>query len=301
MKTSRGSLALFIGTSTGLLIALLSSLFIALASTSAPRESAQETRTLPPIRAVLPQSYSALVPLAATSTTVRGGETYILNQSEQGCALIDKAAPSSTIPLLGGAWCQLSGASIEGRYIHLLSGTSIACAISPDSCESAPIMVWSVYDLRTHILRPVPVPVRGGVWEAVDPIRSIGLFRGAVRSTIRPGEEDFWALTDPAGAAFWTGRIDDVDLKAQIIAGERLFSRPDNSLLLSYLVINPEGNEELRLATFNGKIWKRVVLPETVVGKTWRLEAWVLERGKWTATMVWQDEQGQKRMEKVTT
>jgi hypothetical protein len=129
----------------------------------------------------------------------------------------------------------------------------------------------------------------------------MGLFRGIVRSTIRPGEEEFWALTDPAGAAFWTGRIDDIDMKAQLIAGERLISRPDSALLLSYLVVDPEGNEELRLTKFMGKAWQRIELPEELMNKTWRLESWALEAGKWKATIIWQDELGEKHIVKVIT
>lgn len=301
MKTSHGSLALFIGASTGLFIALLSSLIISLVSSPAPEALAEGRRMMPKIRAELARSYTELVPPTVPSVKARSGETYFIKQKKEGCALFDQSAPSTTIATIQDPWCTLSGASIEGRYIHILSGETTTCLLSANSCESAPISAWNIFDLRTHVLRTVPVPVLKGTWEAIDSTRSMGLFRGAVRSTIRPGEEDFWALTDAAGAAFWTGRIDDVDLKAQIIAGERLLSRSDNDLILSYLVIDPEGNEVLRLATFNGKVWKRIELPESLNGKTWRLESWLLEAGKWKATVVWRDEEGKLARVKVAT
>lgn len=301
LKATRGSLTLFIGVTTGLLIALLSSLFVSLASPT-PQNPLTPVEILPEIRAILPSPYASLVPEPATSVKVRSGATYQFVLKDGACALTDAAAPTMVIGTVAAAWCRIPGGSIEGRFVHLLSGSREGCRISAASCEQPPVSTWSVYDLRSHVLRPVPVPVRGGEWEAVDSIRSMGLFRGAVRSTLRANEqEDFWALTDVTGAAFWTGRANDIDTDAQAIAGERMLSRPDNGLLLSYLIVNQAGDEELRLATYAGKSWRVIALPETIVRKTWRLESWALEKGKWTATVAWLDEQQEVQTEKVVT
>ena len=299
-KIPRGSLALFIGVTAGLLMALASSFFVSVASSVAPTSVSNGAREIPKIESVLTAPYRALVPPFATSTTVRNGETYVLSNTNDGCALFDAAATSTAVGTMKSKWCVLAGASIEGRFVHVLSGRTSVCVASSDSCELPPVSAWNIYDLRTSMLRPVPAPVRGGTWEAVDPIRSVGLFRGSVRSTIRPGEEDFWALTDDAGAAFWTGRIDDIDPLAQLVAGERLVSRPDAKLVFSYLAINEDGNEELRLATFNGKIWRRVALPASLSNRTWRLTTWAVEKGEWTATLDWNDTSGTHH-EKVQT
>lgn len=301
LKATRGSLTLFIGVSAGLLIALLSSLFVSLAS-STPQNPLTPVEILPEIRALLPAPYASLVPEPAVSAKVRSGATYQFVLKDEGCVLTDAAAPNAVIGTVAAKWCRIPGGSIEGRFVHLLSGTRGDCRVSAASCEQPPISTWSVFDLRSHVLRPVPVPVRGGEWEAVDTVRSMGLFRGAVRSTLHADQqEDFWALTDVTGAAFWTGRIHDIDADAQAIAGERMLSRPDNGLLLSYLIVNQAGDEELRLATFAGKAWRLITIPPTIAGKTWRLESWALEKGKWTATVAWLDEQNEKQMEKVVT
>ncbi len=304
MKVTPGSLTLLIGLSTGLLIALLSSLFVSLASTRpsavAPAGSAVQ-EVLPAIRAVLPRPYATLVPEAPVTAKVRSGATYRFESKEGACAFSDVSTPAVVLGTVEAKWCRLLGGSIEGRFVHMLSGDRESCRVSEASCEQNPVSVWSVFDLRSHIFRPVPTPIRGGEWEAVDSVRNMGLFRGSVRSTLGTRQEDFWALTDVTGAAFWTGRVNDIDPKAQVVAGERLLSRPDNGLLLSYLAVNEAGDEILRLATFERKAWWLIELPEAVAGKTWRLESWALEKGKWTATVTVLDAEGKKETVKVST
>jgi hypothetical protein len=153
MKPTRGSLVLLIGVSVGLLVACLSFFFISLASSPS---RGMEDRPLPVIRSVLSAPYQNLVPATPTTTRVRSGDTYKLVMTDDGCALYDQTVTSTPVGTIDGSWCALAGASIEGRYIHLLSGTKTSCAVSDESCELFPIGTWNVFDLRTHVLHPVP-------------------------------------------------------------------------------------------------------------------------------------------------
>lgn len=247
-------------------------------------------------------SFSSLVPLTPSSTQTRAQRWRLLREEAAGpCLLVeDGAVASSSVGLIEGAWCNLLGPSLEGRYVHVLSGPRLECAFA-DLCEQPPISTWTVYDVRIGAFRAVPTPVRQGYWQAVDPTRGIGLFHGLIQSTRQEGSEDFWALTDVAGAAFWTGRTKEIDPEAVTVLGQRLLSRRDGAVLLSYLAVDTQQQATLRLAFFSGGRWQPVPLPESISSRAWRLEDWVQAGRIWQATAVWLDDAGVRQSVKVMT
>lgn len=246
--------------------------------------------------------FASLVPPAPSSTQTRAQRWQLLREEASGpCLLVEEgAAASSSVGMIPGSWCSLLSPSLEGRYVHVLSGPQSECAFA-DVCEHPPIATWTVYDVRIGAFRVVPAPVRQGYWQAIDSTRGIGLFQGAIQSTRQEGSQDFWALTDVAGAALWTGRTRDIDPDAVTLLGQRLFSRRDAGVLLSYLSIDNTQQATLRLAAYIGNRWQNVPLAEDIRPRAWRLEAWEQVGRAWQAAIVWVDDAGVKRTVKVGT
>lgn len=299
---SRGSMVLVVGVSAALLggvfFALLRmrSSLTPLVSPQAAFEHLPET-----VRAPLGE-FAALVPPAPSSTQTRAQRWQLVREAVNGpCRLVEEgAAASSSVGIIGGTWCTLLGPSLEGRYVHVLSGSRPDCAFA-DVCEHPPIAAWTVYDVRIGAFRPVPTPIRQGYWQAVDSTRGMGLFQGVIQSTRQEGSEDFWALTDVAGAARWTGRTKEIDPQSTVLLGQRLLSRRDGAVLFSYLSVDDAQQSTLRLAAFINNRWQPVTLPEEIRPRAWRLEAWEQAGRAWQAAIVWVDDAGVKRTVKVGT
>ncbi len=302
LSASRGSVVLVVGVSAVLLGGVFYGLFRTLAVAPSPRPPEATLERLPEtVRAPL-GSFASLVPQAPTSTQTRAQRWRLLREGTTGSCLLveDGAVASSSVGAIEGVWCNLLGPSLEGRYVHVLSGPQPACAFG-DLCEQPPIAAWAVYDVRIGAFRAVPTPVRQGYWQAIDPSRGIGLFQGVIQSTRQEGTEDFWALTDVAGAALWTGRTKEIDPEAATVLGQRLLSRRDGAVLLSYLAVDPQQQASLRLALFSGNRWQSVSIPESIRLRAWRLEDWLQVGRIWQATAAWVDDGGVRQTVKVTT
>lgn len=302
LSASRGTIVLVVGVSAVLLGGVFYGLFrmLAVAPSARPPEAIME-RLPETVRAPL-GTFASLVPRTPTSTQTRAQRWRLLRDEVTGpCLLVeDGAVASSSVGAIDGAWCNLLGPSLEGRYVHVLSGPQSACAFG-DLCEQPPIATWTVYDVRIGAFRAVPTPVRQGYWQAVDPTRGIGLFQGVIQSTRQEGTEDFWALTDVAGAALWTGRTKQIDPEATAILGQRLLSRRDGDVLLSYLAVDAQQQASLRLALFSESRWQSVAIPESIRSRAWRLEDWLQVGRIWQATAAWIDEGGVRQTVKVMT
>ncbi|MBP7005692.1 hypothetical protein KBB27_01040 [Patescibacteria group bacterium] len=248
-----------------------------------------------------PGSYAALIPRATTSTM--GRDQYWRTDAAAGsgnCALISERPTPFVVGMVSSTRCEILGASIEGRYVHLATGALGACTTEA-FCEKPPFSVWSMYDARTAIIRSVPKPVREGGWQAIDAVRSVGLFRGIIRSTRTPDQQtDWWALTDVSGTPFWNGSLTGIDAQASEIVPLRLVSRPNGDLLLAYLAIDKENQVHERLALFSNDDW-RVVMPPSALTRIWRLEGWEQGPRGWQATLRWSDESGKQQLSRVST
>ncbi len=302
MAAPRGSVGLVVGISATLLAGVLFSLLrmraslVPIAAPQAVLERVPET-----VRAPLGE-FASLVPPAPSSTQTRAQRWRLVREETHGpCLLVEEgAAASSSVGQVEGAWCSLLGPSLEGRYVHMLSGSRQACAFA-DVCEHPPITAWTVYDVRIGAFRPVPTPIRQGYWQAVDPTRGLGLFQGVVQSTRQEGTQDFWALTDVAGAALWIGRTRDIDPEASTVLGQRILSRRDGAALVSYLAVDKAQQASLRLTAYVNNRWQAISLPQEIRPRAWRLEAWEQAGRTWQAAIVWVDDAGTKRTVKVVT
>lgn len=199
------------------------------------------------------------------------------------------------------AGCFLVGASIEGRYAHVALPEIAACT-SPD-CEGNGFSVWRAFDERTQILRPISRPFPEGAWQAIDPVRTIGLYRGVIRSTLSEGFAARWALVDDGGALLWQGAVTDIVTDAQEVVALRLASRPDKTLVLAYRAKTQDGLWVSGLAKISplqkGALWTPVALSEDWKVRAWRLERFEQVRGVWSAVLRFQQEDGSFREEAV--
>lgn len=246
-------------------------------------------------------SYAELIPSIASSTIGRDQSWRIETSSVSGnCALLSERPNSLMVGVVSSTRCDVLGASIEGRYVHLATGASDPC-LDPLFCEMRPFSTWTIYDARTAMTRPVPKPIREGAWQAVDAVRSVGLFHGVIRSTRSPSDQqDWWALTDVGGTPFWSGSKEEMDAQAEEIAPLRLLSRPNGDLLLAYLAISKEKHAEERLAFFAGHVWHSVPFPSPIA-QSWRLETWETKGRGGQAVLRWMDTSGKQRQTLVST
>ncbi len=298
----RGSVVLVVGVSAALLCGVFFAL-LRMRSSLTPVALPQTALEHVPetVRAPLGE-FASLVPPAPSSTQTRAQRWQLLREGADGpCLLVEEGAiASSSVGVISGRWCTLLGPSLEGRYVHVLSGSHPGCAFA-DVCEHPPIVAWTVYDVRIGAFRPVPTPIRQGYWQAVDPTRGIGVFQGVIQSTRQEGTEDFWAVTDVAGAALWTGRSKEIDPQAVTLLGQRLLSRRDGAVLFSYLAVDEAQQATLRLNVFMNARWQPVTLPEEIRSRAWRLESWEQAGRTWQAVIAWVDDAGVKRTVKVVT
>lgn len=246
-------------------------------------------------------SYAELIPSIASSTVGRDQSWRIEASSVSGnCALLSERPNPLMVGVVSSTRCNVLGASIEGRYVHLATGVSDSC-LDPLFCEMRPFSIWTIYDARTAMMRPVPKPVREGTWQAVDAVRSVGLFRGVIRSTRSPSDQqDWWALTDVGGTPFWNGSKEEIDARAQEIVPLRILSRPNGDLLLAYLAIDEERHAEERLALFTGRVWHTVLFANPIA-QTWRLEMWESGARGGQASLRWMDASSKQRQTLVST
>jgi hypothetical protein len=137
-----------------------------------------------------------------------------------------------------------------------------------------------LYDDRPRLLRAVPRPVVDGEWLAVDPARTVGLYRGRIRSTQSDGVATWFWLTDGVGSAFWAGDQSLVDASGRVTP-LTITTRPDGAILLSYRLDLPDGTVAQRLALHSGRAgtgWKPIDTSAwDAEAAIWRLQAW--ERG----------------------
>lgn len=209
-------------------------------------------------------------------------ERCVLLRSERTASLEVASAPLER--------CEIAGASVDGRFVTL------------DGTER--VSNWMLYDDRPRLLRPVPRPVVDGEWLAVDPTRTMGLYRGRIRSTQSAGVATWFWLTDGVGAALWAGDQSLVDANGRVTP-LTVTTRPDGAILLSYRLDLPDGAVVQRLALHSGRAgaaWKPV---DTSVWNAeaaiWRLQEW--ERGAkgWEAVANTIGADGEARVLRVRT
>lgn len=186
--------------------------------------------------------------------------------------------------------CIIAGASIDGRFVTV------------GSIERT--KAWMLYDDRPRLLRPVPRPVSDGEWLTVDPTRTVGLYRGRIRSTRSEGVATWFWLTDSVGAAMWAGDQSLIDRDGSVIP-LRVLTRPDGAVLMSYQLRRADGSFDERLALFSGKTmtpWKKVDT-SSLAGLTslWRLERWERRGSIWEAVVVYDAADGVRTEARVHT
>lgn len=186
--------------------------------------------------------------------------------------------------------CVIAGASIDGRFVTvgLIERTK----------------AWMLYDDRPRLLRSVPRPVPDGEWLTVDPTRTVGLYRGRIRSTQSEGVATWFWLTDGVGAAMWAGDQALIDSEGSVVP-LRALTRPDGALLLSYRLRLPDGSVEERVALFSGRStvpWKRVdATALTELATIWRLDRWERRGSTWEAIVTYEAADGTRTEARVRT
>lgn len=295
ITASRGTAVLTVGVAAVLLFGVLSAAVAAtqrgeIASVAALRSWFTEAVTVDvvdPWFAV----YDQLPGPKATSELVSRGIRWQVEPREGACVLLrSERAASLEVATAALERCEIAGASVDGRFVTL------------DGTER--VSNWMLYDDRPRLLRPVPRPVVDGEWLAVDPARTVGLYRGRIRSTQSDGVATWFWLTDGVGSAFWAGDQSLVDVSGRVTP-LTITTRPDGAILLSYRLDLPDGTVAQRLALHSGRAgtgWKPI---DTSAWDTeaaiWRLQEW--ERGAkgWEAVALTSGVDGVERELRVRT
>lgn len=186
--------------------------------------------------------------------------------------------------------CVIAGASIDGRFVTIGSVERTAH--------------WMLYDDRPRLLRPVPRPVVDGEWMSVDPLRSVGIYRGRIRSTRVEGVSTWFWLTDGAGATLWAGDQTKIDATGAVLP-LRLFTRPDGAMLLSYRVTDDKEKHAQRLAMlFPWQLqegWRTMSADALPSDTPWIVRQWTAQRSGWEALIEYNRPDGERATKRVST
>lgn len=229
-------------------------------------------------------------PNTTTELTARG-VSWRVEQRPETCALL-RAERAGSVEVASAKMdsCVIAGASIDGRFVTL--------------GETERTKSWMLYDDRPRILRPVPRPVVDGEWMAIDPVRTVGLYRGRIRSTQSEGVSTWLWLTDGVGAAMWAGDQSVVDMDGPVVPLQ-LFTRPDGMILLAYRVALADGTYRERLAIYSGRLavpWKRIDTSAIdSFASIWRVSSWERRTTTWEAVLEYEGEDGARKQVRVKT
>lgn len=295
ITASRGTAVLTVGVAAVLLFGVLSAAVAAtqrgeIASVAALKSWFTEAVTVDVVDPWY-AAYDQLPGPKGMAELVSRGIRWQVEPREGACVLLrGERAASLEVATAALERCEIAGASVDGRFVTL------------DGTER--VSNWMLYDDRPRLLRPVPRPVVDGEWLAVDPARTVGLYRGRIRSTQSDGVATWFWLTDGVGSAFWAGDQSLVDASGRVTP-LTITTRPDGAILLSYRLDLPDGTVVQRLALHSGRAgtgWKLIDTSAwDAEAAIWRLQAW--ERGAkgWEAVALTSGSDGMERELRVRT